>query len=421
MTHETPGTVKAELQPVIVVSQLAYEKISAWVDLCSVEISGLAKGEVFRGPKTGRLHFKVDDVELFRQWGTGGGTEIDPLELAEWQEKIGAMGVMPDVDIFWWHSHVNMGVFWSGTDEECIRSLVNKGVLASIVFNKRREWKARVDTLIGPKNVQWTQEAVMHVEQASYNVREECDKVMKEKMQYGVRPKRDLTDDRLAAIQKAEDEAKKSNRGTVYTPNEKGGYVHIGGRGGEGWKPNDPADRSHWSSGQWTRCEQCPAMEYCASPVIYSQQIGCHGRSNFIGFDELRAEHWRKAHDLKRTALLQSWRDRRAAANKASSGWVDSGKTKSAEEQVVEQNTVKEEPVSRVGNTIKSDGKTCVAVTASGEVVRKMCMEARCTTWITPETGTRYWALGVCPEHLTDETENIYEMLADGIFSGMMS
>ena len=46
-----------------------------------------------------------------------------------------------------WHSHVNMGVFWSGVDEANIKESVKlMGNLLSIVVNCRNEYKARFDT-----------------------------------------------------------------------------------------------------------------------------------------------------------------------------------------------------------------------------------------------------------------------------------
>ena len=38
---------------------------------------------------------------------------------------------------FWWHSHVNMAVFWSATDLQTIRQLGNNGLLVASVFNKQ--------------------------------------------------------------------------------------------------------------------------------------------------------------------------------------------------------------------------------------------------------------------------------------------
>jgi len=41
----------------------------------------------------------------------------------------------------WWHSHVNMDVFWSGTDMDTIKQLGNGGWFLNSVFNLKEEIK----------------------------------------------------------------------------------------------------------------------------------------------------------------------------------------------------------------------------------------------------------------------------------------
>jgi hypothetical protein len=45
---------------------------------------------------------------------------------------------------WWWHSHVNMPVFWSGTDEATIKDLGKHGHIVATVFNKKREYKSAI-------------------------------------------------------------------------------------------------------------------------------------------------------------------------------------------------------------------------------------------------------------------------------------
>lgn len=48
-----------------------------------------------------------------------------------------------------WHSHVNMNVFWSGTDENCIRETLKlTKTLISVVVNIFGEYKCRVDSIV---------------------------------------------------------------------------------------------------------------------------------------------------------------------------------------------------------------------------------------------------------------------------------
>jgi hypothetical protein len=42
---------------------------------------------------------------------------------------------------FWWHSHVNMSAFWSGTDMATIKEFGSKGYLLATVFNKKGDYQ----------------------------------------------------------------------------------------------------------------------------------------------------------------------------------------------------------------------------------------------------------------------------------------
>src|SRR5690606_22060280 len=43
---------------------------------------------------------------------------------------------------WWWHSHVNMNVFWSGVDMSTIRGLGQQSWITATVFNKKAEKKS---------------------------------------------------------------------------------------------------------------------------------------------------------------------------------------------------------------------------------------------------------------------------------------
>lgn len=121
----------------IVVSAEVHAKITNWVELCSKEISGL--GTITETEDS----IYVDDVYLLEQEVTSTDTDLDPLAVSK------LMSNLPPGESsrlrFWWHSHVNMGVFWSKTDEDCIETLRGSGKILSIVYNKKGEFLARVD------------------------------------------------------------------------------------------------------------------------------------------------------------------------------------------------------------------------------------------------------------------------------------
>lgn len=109
-----------------------YYKIMHWVKKAPGEVSGVGKVVAEGG------HFRIVDAIMVKQHNTGTSTELDPASLGKAMFELkDAPGTMN----FWWHSHVNMGVFWSGTDMDTIRDIGKHGYVLSTVFNKRYERK----------------------------------------------------------------------------------------------------------------------------------------------------------------------------------------------------------------------------------------------------------------------------------------
>lgn len=118
-----------------------YERIMAYSKACDVEVHGF-----------GRFDSKSRSVEelypLFAQEASGVEVETSEstLRALTVSEFSGKMNLH-------WHSHVDMGVFWSSTDEDCIASIGQSFVasrrgspfLYSIVVNRKREYKCRLD------------------------------------------------------------------------------------------------------------------------------------------------------------------------------------------------------------------------------------------------------------------------------------
>lgn len=113
------------------ISNEAMFKINHWVNKSPVEISGL--GKVIREDNGDLL---VTDVYLLEQENTSTETELDATAISKlmFQTK----DVEGDLS-FWWHSHVNMGVFWSSTDMQAIHQLGEYGYVVATVFNKKGE------------------------------------------------------------------------------------------------------------------------------------------------------------------------------------------------------------------------------------------------------------------------------------------
>ncbi len=110
----------------------AMERIWHWTDLATGEFSCLG---------TVTEDMLVGGVQLFDQICTAASTELDQEALAKFLVTHPA----PQNVRAWVHSHARLGVFWSQQDEACIEGLANDACLISIVVNKKREFKARID------------------------------------------------------------------------------------------------------------------------------------------------------------------------------------------------------------------------------------------------------------------------------------
>ncbi len=115
-----------------------YQQIMSYVLSCDTEITGFAD-VVYEENK-----LIVGDVYLPEQSVTAGSVDVDEEVVSSFlleRIKAGAE-TMPRL---WWHSHVNMDVFWSTTDMETIEKVLkNDQYSVSIVFNKKMEHRACV-------------------------------------------------------------------------------------------------------------------------------------------------------------------------------------------------------------------------------------------------------------------------------------
>lgn len=120
----------------IVIPTLVHEKIMHWVQMALPhECSGLGVTKVLNG----RIH--IVDVVMCEQKNSGAATDLDPADVSK------AMYKMRESDgelNFWWHSHANMSVFWSGTDQSTIAQIGRQGMCVAAVFNAKREVRAAI-------------------------------------------------------------------------------------------------------------------------------------------------------------------------------------------------------------------------------------------------------------------------------------
>lgn len=115
-------------------------RIMAMVFECPTECNGVAKLELIDGKQT------ITQVEVLKQTVSGTTAEHDKDDLMRFFSERSEAGDAHQWKVQW-HSHVNMGTFFSGQDESAIQEIGNGGAdwLVSLVFNKAGDYKARID------------------------------------------------------------------------------------------------------------------------------------------------------------------------------------------------------------------------------------------------------------------------------------
>lgn len=131
--------------PRVLIDIKANQKLHIWAGLATGEVSGFGTIEELK-TKTGQIWaIKVKDVFLAEQECTSASTEIEAEDLARLVNKLEEQGLKPEDLRLWFHSHGNMGVFWSATDDKNCDALSRECNLLSIVVNKAGEMLARYD------------------------------------------------------------------------------------------------------------------------------------------------------------------------------------------------------------------------------------------------------------------------------------
>lgn len=128
----------------IVFSKEAYEDMCYFIKHCDVEIGWL--GTVYDYEKV----YFVDKVYLFEQEVTGSETELDGGAIADFVIKyMEEHGEEAGMDLnnrlrLWGHSHVNMGISPSGTDDTTMKTLFRDELpfFIRVIGNKKGEMAA---------------------------------------------------------------------------------------------------------------------------------------------------------------------------------------------------------------------------------------------------------------------------------------
>lgn len=164
------------------IPRLIYDQVMHWVHKAGKnEVSGFGTVEYDHETKT----FVVRKAVLLKQENGGAETEIDGAALSKAMYELRNE---PGEIRWWWHSHVQMNVFWSGTDMTTIRQLGGNGWILATVFNQRYEYRSALlthaESPLTPKIEYFVDQIPTHV--ISYydqSLFDEWDKEFQEKVQ----------------------------------------------------------------------------------------------------------------------------------------------------------------------------------------------------------------------------------------------
>ncbi len=122
-----------------------WAKLRHWVKLAGQdEVSCL--GLIDEVKNEGRITaLLVSEIYLLEQTVSGADTELEDKSVANLMIQLATEGIDTSKLKCWLHSHANMRVFWSSTDEECCSLLANDSYSVSIVTNLRGDLLTRID------------------------------------------------------------------------------------------------------------------------------------------------------------------------------------------------------------------------------------------------------------------------------------
>lgn len=135
MTVETKNEVKTDIT--LTIEEEAYVSMMKYAHMFSPdECSGTGLVERIDN-HDGSVEFNVTKVYLPNQNNTAGTTDIEDEEMAKINTQVVIDGDDPVLHKFHWHSHVDMSVFHSGTDDENYNEMQTGDYAVSLVVNKK--------------------------------------------------------------------------------------------------------------------------------------------------------------------------------------------------------------------------------------------------------------------------------------------
>lgn len=124
--------------PTVTIDRRALAALRGYLEAVPAEVSGIGLvAERGDGPH-------LFEVFILRQVGGATETELDPGALAAFVARFEQGGGDPSQLRCWWHSHGDLDVGWSETDETTIAAFPGEGLI-SLVGNRRGDLLCRLD------------------------------------------------------------------------------------------------------------------------------------------------------------------------------------------------------------------------------------------------------------------------------------
>jgi hypothetical protein len=127
--------------PQLIFPEKVWKRLMAYADIAPGEISGLGKVE----RHDNGVDLVVTDIFLFEQNSGTASTDLNADAINQFIYSLIEAGENPGLLKLWFHSHGNIDVFWSPTDDATIQGFSGTDYMVSIVVNKYSERKARLD------------------------------------------------------------------------------------------------------------------------------------------------------------------------------------------------------------------------------------------------------------------------------------
>jgi len=188
----------------IFITKEAYQRLKYFIEECPTEISGIGKVREIRSEVEieeeddddgdlgvsrfwdkeqksvlleETLQLEIYSIEVLKQKVTSAHSTIDESALAKFLHgKMKSGEAVEDYKV-WWHSHADFASFFSATDKQTIDESNTFPYLVSVVMNKDKDIKCRLD-IYNPLRLNFPLELIVRDEE-NEDIKKQCQKEIK--------------------------------------------------------------------------------------------------------------------------------------------------------------------------------------------------------------------------------------------------